>query len=346
MEAMNRYLLASLVAGCLTLGVLAGCPTPRPSATLVLSPTSAAPSASGPSVGPSMAPTVTPSPSASAAPVTVPTPVPGESPTVVHAVGDIAMAASSGDEATAQLLDTLAGPILTLGDSVYENGTASEFQQVFDPSWGRHKSRIRPVPGNHEYNTPEAAGYFGYFGAAAGDPGKGFYAYDLGPHWRVIAINSELEARFSGGGLESLQLEWLEQELKASAGKHVLALWHHPRYSSGIHGDSPFMEPMWDLLVAHGAELVLAGHDHLYERFAPLNQDGQRDAARGLRSFVVGTGGAQLYPITDGVGPNSEAHNDKTWGVLALRLYSNRYEWEFVPVAGQTYRDRGESACH
>lgn len=340
MEAMNRHLLASVTVGALVLalGILAGCPSTRHGATLVLSPTSTRPSIAAPSVSPT--------PMSSTAPLPVPTPVPGESPTVVLAVGDIAMASSNGDEATAALLDSLAGPILTLGDSVYDNGTAAEFQQVFDPSWGRHKSRIRPVPGNHEYNTPEATGYYGYFGAAAGDPARGFYAYDLGPHWRVLAINSELESRFAAAGIESRQLEWLENELKASTGKHVLALWHHPRYSSGLHGDSAFMEPMWDLLARYGAELVLAGHDHLYERFVPIDQDGKRNDARGLRSFVVGTGGARLYPITDGVGPHSAAHDDKTWGVLALRLYSNRYAWEFVPVAGQSYQDRGESGCH
>jgi 3',5'-cyclic AMP phosphodiesterase CpdA len=332
MTGMNRRVPLLLLV--VTLGLLVGCPKDRPSTTLVLTPATKAPVA------------VSPSPSSDVAPGGVPTPVPGESPTVALAVGDIVSASSPGDEATAKLLDSQPGAILALGDNVYENGTESEFQQVFDVSWGRHKSRIRPVPGNHEYNTPEAAPYYKYFGAAAGEPDKGFYAYDLGPHWRVLAINSELENRIAASGLESRQLEWVESELKANSGKHVMAVWHHPRYSSGIHGDNPFMDATWDLLVKYGAELVLAGHDHEYERFAPMDQNGKRDETRGLRSFVVGTGGGTLSPITDGVQANSEAHDDQTWGVLKVSLYSNRYTWEFLPIEGKSFRDQGEGRCH
>lgn len=326
---MNR-LMKRHVLLLAAIALVAGCPTARPTASLVLSPSTPRPAASA---------------APSASPVAAPTPIPGETPTTLLAVGDIASAKSEGDEATSRLLDGLSGPILALGDLVYENGTAEEFATVFEPSWGRHKARIKPLPGNHEYNTPQAAGYFGYFGASAGDPAKGFYAFDAGPHWRVLMINSELELRIAASGAESLQLEWVEQELTAHRDKHVIAAWHHPRYTSGPHGDTTVMDPYWDLLVAHGAELVLAGHDHMYERFAPIGASDQRDDAKGLRSFVVGTGGATLYPLLDGVDAHSEAVEAETWGVLKLELYANRYAWEFVPVAGKTFSDRGEGAC-
>lgn len=329
---MNRSLYSAIALGVLVSGLclVAGCPTPKPNASLVLTPATSRPTAS-PSTAPS---------------TTAPTPNPNETPMPLLTVGDIASAASPGDEATSQLVDGLSGPILTLGDHVYENGTPTEFAQVYDPSWGRHKSRTRPVPGNHEYNTPNAAGYFGYFGAAAGAPDKGFYAFDVGPNWRVLVINSELELRIAETGAESRQYDWIKQELESNAGKNVIAAWHHPRYSSGPHNDTPLMDAIWDLCVDRGVDLVLSGHDHMYERFAPIGKQDERDDAKGIRSFVVGTGGAERYPLLDTPDANSEVQNTDTWGVMKLNLYANRYTWEFQPVEGQSFRDQGEGLCH
>ena len=253
--------------------------------------------------------------------------------------GDIASCTSSGDEATAKLLDSIPGTVFTAGDNAYENGTAVEYTTCYAPSWGRHKARTRPAAGNHEYLTPGALGYFGYFRAAAGDTGKGYYSYDLGA-WHVIVVNSNLNV-----GTGSPQETWLRADLAAHSPRCTVAIWHHPRFSSGPHGSSAIMQSVWKALYDGGADLVVVGHDHLYERFAPQNADGQLDMAHGMREFVVGTGGATAYAIVSPA-PNSEVRNSGTRGVLKLTLYPDRYDWKFVPVKGSTFTDSGSASCH
>jgi hypothetical protein len=263
---------------------------------------------------------------------------------VLLAAGDIASCASTSDEATADLLDSLAGTVAALGDLAYESGSAMEFANCYDPTWGRHKARTMPSPGNHEYGTPGAAGYYSYFGAAAGDPARGYYSYDRAS-WHVIVVNSNCAA-VGGCNAGSPQELWLRGDLAANPGDCTLAYWHHPRFSSAaVHGNNAAVRPLWQALYDYGADVVLGGHDHTYERFAPQTPAGVADATFGIREFVVGTGGRSHYGF--GVPkPNSEVRNGDTFGVLQLTLHASSYDWEFVPVAGGTFTDAGSSACH
>jgi hypothetical protein len=258
------------------------------------------------------------------------------------AAGDIASCSSSGDEQTANLLDRLPGTIAALGDLAYDDGTLEEFEACYEPTWGRHKARTRPVPGNHEYNTDGAEGYYDYFGAAAGDPSRGYYSYQLGS-WHVVALNSNC-ADIGGCGRSSPQGRWLAEDLAAHPSFCTLAYWHHPRFSSSAnHGSSTVTRDLWAILMEHGADVVLQGHDHDYERFAPQDADGQ-STPLGIRSFVVGTGGRSHYGFDDPE-PNSEVRNDDAYGVLELTLRPVSYDWRFVPVTGQSFTDSGSSAC-
>lgn len=262
---------------------------------------------------------------------------------VLVGAGDIASCDSVGDEATAKLLDGIPGTVFTTGDNVYASGTTKEFNQCYDPSWGRHKSRTRPSAGNHEYQTPDAAGNYGYFGASAGDPRKGYYSYKRGV-WHIVVLNSNCSAV---GGCEagSAQERWLRAALAAHPTNCTLAYWHSPRFSSGSHGSNTSVQPFWKALYDYGVELVVNGHDHHYERFAPQNASGRADARYGIREFVVGTGGKNHYPIRT-ILPNSEVRNADTFGVLKLTLRSTSYDWQFVPQAGKTFTDSGSEACH
>ena len=300
-------------------------PTPAPTAR----PTPTPPPAATPSPTPSPTPTPTPTPS--------PTPAVG-SATLVGA-GDIAACTSSGDEATAALLDQIAGTVFTTGDNVYDNGTASEFQDCYGPSWGRHKARTRPTPGNHDWNTANAQGYRDYFGF----PTTTYYSYNLGA-WHVVVLDSDC-SQVGGCASGSAQYSWLATDLTANARACTVAMWHHPRFSSGEHGNSTAMQAIWQLLYDRNAELVLTGHDHTYERFAPQTASGGTDTARGLREFVVGTGGRNHYAFV-AVQPNSEARNADTFGVLKLTLRADGYDWQFVPEAGKTFTDAGTGSCH
>ena len=256
--------------------------------------------------------------------------------------GDIADCGSTGDEATAALLDGIPGMVYTTGDNVYESGTVNQFANCYDPSWGRHKERTRPAAGNHDYMTTGAAGYFNYFGAAAGDPSKGYYSYDLG-QWHIIVINSNC-SRVGGCNAGSPQEQWLRADLAAHPVTCTLAYWHHPRFSSGEHGSSSAMQPIWQALYDAGADVVLNGHDHDYERFAPQSPTGIADLGRGIREFVVGTGGKNHYAIQLPIA-NSEVRNSDTFGVLKLTLHPTSYDWEFVPVAGKAFTDAGSASC-
>jgi hypothetical protein len=257
---------------------------------------------------------------------------------VLVGAGDIASCDLPGDEATARLLDGIDGTVFTAGDDAYESGTAAEFQNCYDPTWGRFKARTRPTPGNHDYVSPGAAPYYAYFGANAGPKGKGYYSYDLGA-WHIIALNSEIAIQTG-----SEQERWLRTDLAANKAICVLAYWHEPLFSSGWHGNDRRTQAVWRDLYEFGVSVVVNGHDHDYERFAPQTPDGQADPVRGIRELVVGTGGAWLRPI-DRVWANSEVHDSQTWGVVQLTLHPTSYDWEFIPVEGKTFRDSGTAAC-
>jgi hypothetical protein len=267
--------------------------------------------------------------------------------------GDIASCARTADEATAKLLDHVvaAAPstttVFTTGDNAYESGTPSEFTNCYHPNWGRHKTITRPTVGNHEYYTLEnASGYFGYFGARAGDPAEGYYSYDLG-QWHVVALNSMCE-KVGGCGATSPMVEWLERDLAANPRTCTLAYFHHPLFSSGSSsGGNSKMRPTWEALYAARAEVVLNGHVHNYERFAPQTPRGAADPAKGIRKFVIGTGGYSLNRFRTTVA-NSQVRNANSFGVLKLTLHPTGYDWEFVAVDGTVdgrTADSGTGSC-
>ncbi|MBI3047699.1 MAG: metallophosphoesterase [Acidobacteria bacterium] len=264
-------------------------------------------------------------------------PMPGLVETFVGA-GDIGWCGLPGADMTAALLDRIGGTVFTLGDNAYPSGSFRDFAECYDPSWGRHKARTRPTPGNHEYETPGAAGYFAYFGASAGPP-DGYYGFRLGS-WHIIALNSEISA-FPG----SPQLEWLRRELAANPTRCTLAYFHTPVFGSGSNGGNTHMQAAWTVMYASGVDVIVNAHNHSYERFAPQDPDGRLDAARGIRQFTAGTGGAPLTPFAV-IRPNSEVRDNSAWGVLRLTLRADGYEWQFVPVAAQAFSDRGSGTCH
>jgi len=264
---------------------------------------------------------------------TITSPAPGEGITFVGA-GDISSCKNDNDELTAQLLDVIPGTVFTTGDNVYDSGTYNEYLNCYDPTWGRHKNRTQPTPGNHEYRTDGAAGYFQYFNNI-----PSYYAYNLGV-WRIYALNSEIDV-----SADSSQVAWLQSDLAANPSECVLAYWHQPRWSSGEnHGSDPDVQALWQTLYEADAELVLNGHEHNYERFAPMNAAGQADPL-GLREIVVGTGGKNHYEFAT-VLPTSEVRDSSTFGVLKLTLRADGYDWEFVPVVGSTFTDSGSTSCH
>jgi len=266
------------------------------------------------------------------------TPPPSGDP-VLAGAGDIATS-GLGDSATAALLDNIPGTVFTAGDNAYPDGTASNFTTYYEPTWGRHKARTRPSPGNHDYHTTGASGYFNYFGANAGDPAKGYYSYDLGS-WHVVSLNSNISM-----SVGSAQEQWLRRDLAASTKPCTIAYWHHPLFTSGAnHAPSASTRPLYQALYDHNAEVAVFGHNHQYERFAPQNPTGGVDTARGLRAFVAGMGGASHYEFGT-IRPNSQARNSDTYGVLKLTLHANSYDWQFVPQAGKTYTDSGTTPCH
>jgi hypothetical protein len=250
--------------------------------------------------------------------------------------GDIGWCGSPGIALTGRLLDGIGGTVFAVGDNAYMSGTAQQYRDCYDPGWGRHKSRTRPAPGNHEYETPGAAAYFDYFGGNAGPPGQGYYSFPLG-NWHAISLNSNIDV-----GEGSAQGRWLQDDLATNPSKCTIAYWHHPLFSSGQNGDNPAMRAFWRILYAAGVDVVVAAHDHLYERFAPQDSDGRFDPIQGIRQFIAGTGGAALYNFVS-VRANSEKRIS-AFGVLKLTLESDRYDWEFIPVGGE--RDRGSDVCH
>ena len=268
--------------------------------------------------------------------------------TVLAGAGDISTCSNNNDEATAQLLDAVVAShpnakVFTTGDNVYESGTATEFANCYNPTWGRHKARTSPSVGNHEYGTAGASGYFNYFGAAAGESGKGYYDYTLGG-WHVIALNSQCSA-VGGCFAGSAQEQWLRSRLAAVSAECTVAYWHHPRFSSGAnHGTNPTYQPLWQALYDAGADLVLNGHDHIYERFGPQTPAGQADATYGIRQITIGTGGRSLYGTIAPIA-NSQFVYNSNYGILKLTLRGGSYDWQMIRVGGVTV-DAGTSNCH
>jgi 3',5'-cyclic AMP phosphodiesterase CpdA len=251
--------------------------------------------------------------------------------------GDIARCGMGDAEATARLLDRIPGTVFTLGDNVQDAGAAEEYEKCFEPTWGRHRSRMLPTIGNHDMFGGHGRPYYSYFGASAGPAGLGYYSTTLGA-WQIISLNSEIDA-----GPGSAQFAWLKAELAASSAACTLAMWHRPLFTSGPNDVAAHMRDIWRLLGQHGAELVLSGHNHQYERFALQDADGRLDA-RGMRQFVAGTGGYPLYGRARSAA-NSEVFHSDAWGVLKLTLKSASYAWEFIPVDGRSFRDSGTGAC-
>jgi hypothetical protein len=279
-------------------------------------------------------------------------------PVVLVGAGDIANCGSPGAEITARLIEhaLLGAPgaaVFTAGDNTNELVTdPAPLKPCFDPTWGRFKERIRPAPGNHDYFFEGASDYFAYFGAAAGEPGQGWYSYDLGgmpPNyrgWHVVVLNSECD-QVGGCQTGSPQETWLKADLAAHPAVCSLAIWHRPRYSSGYHGSLPATQDLWKDLYAAGAELVISGHDHDYERFAPMDAEGGSDPAHGITQFVVGTGGV---PGPGAIRPthaaNSQVIITGVYGVLELSLSPDSYAWKFVAEPGKTEGDEGSGECH
>ncbi len=283
-------------------------------------------------VPPTRLPTSTSTPFPSASPSPVPTT--SSDSVVLVGAGDISSCNNNNDEATAKLLDAIPGSVFVAGDNVYSSGTYTEYLNCYDPTWGRHKARTNPVPGNHEYATSGAAGYYQYFNNV-----PTFYAYNLGA-WRIYALNSEIDVSASGP-----QATWLQGDISANPSQCVLAYWHKPRWSSGsTHGNTSSMQSLWQILYNAGAELVISGHEHNYERFAEMDGSGSV-VANGMREFVVGTGGVGHYPFGTPL-TASQVRNNTSYGVLKLTLHDTGYDWQFVPVAGATFTDSGSSNCH
>ena len=269
---------------------------------------------------------------------------------VLVGAGDIAGCSSlAGAEATAKLIEQIPGTVFAAGDLAYDRGTAEEFSKCYDTTWGRFKDRTRPTPGNHEYASPGALAYFTYWGERAGPNGKGYYSYDLGK-WHVVALNTNCNAPGVGGcGAGSEQEKWLKKDLEGHAKSCIVAYGHHALFSSGIlkiHAVHPELRDLWrDLYVAR-ADLMLVGHEHSYERFAPQDPDGHLDPKSGIREIVVGTGGRSHDPLGLAT-PNSERRNADTFGVLKVTLSPEKYTWEFIPVNGEEgFHDSGEGSCH
>jgi hypothetical protein len=259
--------------------------------------------------------------------------------------GDIASCSQTNDGATARLLGNIPGTVMALGDNVYPNGVAANFRDCYAPTWGIYKSRTKPALGNHEYyNTMAARPYFDYFGARAGAPGKGYYSYDRGS-WHVAVLNSNC-GKVGGCGTDSPQGRWLRNDLASNPSRCTLAYFHHPLYATGSGTATPQVRPFWHILYNGGAEVILSGHAHRYERYARMTPGGAR-SANGIRQFVVGTGGepggGEIFYAD---APNMQVVKTGVYGVLKLVLRADSYAWKFVPIAGQSFTDSGTTPCH
>ena len=268
---------------------------------------------------------------------------------VLVGAGDIAGCDDlSGARATAQLIEQIPGTVFALGDLAYDDGSAANFQNCYDTTWGAFRDRTKPALGNHEYHEPTASAYFQYWGNVAGPPGKGYYSYDVGA-WHVVVLNTNCYVKGLGGcAAGSPEETWLKQDLQEHAGQCIVAYGHHALYSSGIsikHAVHTELRPLWQDLYAAHADLVLAGHEHSYERFAPQDPNGKLDERNGIREIVAGTGG-KSHDLLGIPMKNSDARNWNTYGVLKLTLSPTSYDWEFIPAQGKPFSDSGSAACH
>ena len=272
----------------------------------------------------------------------------GADPVLVGA-GDIAKCSGTSNTGTvtAAVVDGVLGEVFTAGDDVYDNGTLAEFQNCYDASWGGPggsiKSRTHPAAGNHEWNNGNLNGYFGYFGSLAGTNGISYYSFDLGPNWHVVVLDSECAKVPGGCGATSTQVNWLRADLTANASRNVVAVFHKPRFTSAPRGPVTEVQPFWDVLYQFHAELILVGHEHVYERFVPMNPQGVSDTVNGIRQIVVGTGGAS-HGTFGTILSTSQVRDVTTFGVLKLTLKPTSYDWQFLPVAGGTFADAGTAA--
>lgn len=288
----------------------------------------------------------------------VPPPPAGVTPVTIGAAGDIACGPANSEynsgrgtagacrqKATSDLLKRVSGldAVLALGDSQYCCGELTAYQQAYHHTWGRFKDITYPVAGNHDYRTDGANGYFQYFGDRAGPDGKGYYSFDLGS-WHFVALNSECD-EVGGCKQGSPQASWLKADLLAHPAECTLAFWHIPRFSSGPHGNNGSYNDFWRLLYDADADVVLNGHDHIYERFASQNPQAAVDDSQGIRQFTVGTGGGSHYRIVT-VQPNSEVRNNNAYGILKLTLRPGSYDWRFISAPPQTFSDSGTEVCH
>ncbi|HEY3310556.1 MAG TPA: metallophosphoesterase [Anaerolineales bacterium] len=281
----------------------------------------------------------------------IPPPVDGppqsgtEAITLVGA-GDISICDSFRTESTAEMVEQFpAAAVFTAGDNVQDVGALDEFTGCFEKTWGRFKARIHPAAGNHDYMTAGGANYYSYFGAAAGEAGKGYYSYDLGT-WHVLVLNSNCDD-VGGCNKGSPQELWLLNDLANHPNKCTLAIWHHPRFSSGEHGNQERIQPFWEDIYAAGVELVVSGHDHDYERFAPLDANGKPDPQAGIRQFVVGTGGGGGFrDVSDPPEANSLVTLVNTSGIIKFDLLPDGYQWSFLHATGATPLDSGSAQCH
>jgi len=257
---------------------------------------------------------------------------------VLVGAGDIGSCSSDRDQATGVLVDSIAGTVFTLGDNDYSDATpVPAYGVCFDTSWGRFKSRLLPAPGDDDLRNSTLADYYAYFGASAHGP-KGYYSYDLGS-WHIVVLNVMTST-------DTAQLNWLRADLAGHSNLCTLAILHRPPFSSGNTGNSSGQVPVFQALYDNGAELLLSGNDHDYERFAPQAPNQTADPTRGVVEIVVGTGGKSHGHINPPVQPNSVVQNDDTYGVLRLVLHPAGYDWRFIPVAGKTFTDAGSASCH
>lgn len=262
----------------------------------------------------------------------------GTGTAVIIGAGDIGECGSAGTALTAKVVQDIDGQVILAGDLGYPNGRTDDIKRCFEPDWGKFKSRWRPVPGNHEYDAASASPFYDYFSAAAGPDRRGYYSFRAAS-WLILMLNSNIPMARS-----SAQFDWVTNELKAQRARCTLAVWHHPFATSGPNGPNNFVRDMWQLLVDYDADVILNGHDHLYERFAPFDRDYRLDLEHGMRQFIVGTGGGSLYRPAARA-PNSEIVLSR-FGVLKLTLEPGFYEWDFIDATTRTSADRGQGQCH
>lgn len=280
--------------------------------------------------------------SRSSTPILTRTPQPTSTPVYFSGAGDISICGQTGDDQTAAILLNRVGSGLyfSAGDSSNENGSMYEYQNCFDASWGQLLPDLRVVPGNHDYYSNPMENYWIYFDGIAGEPGEGWYSFEHGD-WHIVMLNSN--CGYVGCGPSSEQISWLKKDLASSKNKCSLAIWHHPRFNSGIAGNADWLYTFWDVLYEHDVDVVVNGHDHHYERMAKINPQGEADRIFGIRSFIVGTGGASYYGI-DQIQPFSEVRITDHFGIIHFELKPRSYSWQFINVDGEVM-DQGADAC-